>query len=106
MPFEWNGATIACRELNIGDDDDILRLVGELPEGAIMNSGLTFAEFVIGGTVTGEFPVPKVTISSSPREIADAYAAWKKLSRPFMRLWRQEVSSADNPNPKESAPKT
>lgn len=100
MPFEFRGGIIAARELTIEDDDQIARLIGKLPPGAIVNSGTPFMEFMIGADVKGEPPVPMITPESDPSEIAESYAVWKKLPRRFLTLWRQELTNADSPDPK------
>lgn len=101
MSFEWNGATIRAREFSIADDDAVQRFSGKLPDGAIVNSGTPFIEFMVGGVVEGgDSPVPRVSPSSTPAEIAAAYDAWKALPRRFLKLWRQEAEDADNPLPK------
>lgn len=100
MPFEFNGATISCREFTIADDDAILRFSGKFPDGAIVNSSTPFSEFMIGAVVDGDSPVPMVTPSSPLDDVAAAYAAWGKLPRRFLRLWRDEVESVENPAPK------
>lgn len=103
MSFTFQGATISARELTIGDDDDIQRLISQLPPGAIINSGTPFLEFMVGAVIEGDSPLPMVTPTSKASEIADAYEAWKRLPRSFMRLWRQEVENVDTPAPKASA---
>lgn len=100
MSFKWGEAEISARELSIEDDDQIARMVGKLPSGAIVNSGTPFMEFMVGAQVTGEFPVPTISADSPLEEVADAYAAWRKLPRRFLKLWKQEVENADSPDPK------
>lgn len=99
--FEWNGVKISAREFSIADDDLMIRFTGKLPDGAIINSGTPFIEFMTGATVEGgDSPVPRITPDSKPAEIAAAYAEWMKLPRRFLTLWRQEMANADNPAPK------
>lgn len=106
MSFEWNGATISAREFTIADDDQMIRFVGKLPDGAIINSGTPFVEFMTGAKVEGEPLLPMITPNSTPAEIAASYEAWKALPRRFLALWRQEVVNADAPAPKESSSKS
>lgn len=102
MSFEWNGSKISAREFTIADDDRMMRFVGKLPDGAIVNSGTPFVEYMTGATVAGgDSPVPMISYDSTPAEIAASYEAWKALPRRFLALWRQEVANADAPAPKE-----
>jgi hypothetical protein len=103
MSFEWKGATISCREFTIADDDQIARLQTKIPEGAIVNSGTPFMEFVVGAEVVGDRFISVVTPNSTPAEIATAYAEWQALPRRFLKLWKQEVENADALDPKASA---
>lgn len=99
--FEYQGATISARELSIEEDDQIVRLTSKLPDGAIVNSGTPFMEFMVGAVIEkGNSPVPIISADSTPEEVAEAYAAWRKLPRRFLKLWKQEVANADSPDPK------
>lgn len=100
MSFEYGGAVITARELSIEDDDNIARLINKLPDGAIVNSGTPFMEFMVGAEIKGDSPVSRIDADSTPEEVAAAYAAWRKLPRSFLKRWKQEVANADTLNPK------
>lgn len=95
MSFTFKGATISARALTIGDDNEIDLLCFRLGDDTSMYNAQKWAEFVVGGVVDGENPVPFVTAKDTSEEAQHSYAAWEKLPRDFVQKWKAELRKAD-----------
>lgn len=99
MSFKWNGATIAARELTIGDDETISNLAALVTSdksGFYLVKHARFAEFQIGAVIEGEWPLPQVSETDSHEAVAAAYEAWRGLPRRFGGFWQKELSGVES----------
>lgn len=96
--FTWNGATIRVKDLTVGEEEAVTRLLLRLPEEEREEHtavAWSFCEFQVSADIEGDPPLLMLDAHCTQRDIEEALAAWRALPARLQRKWRQAVQALE-----------